>query len=227
LAVLDQRLMYWPFWPPGADRDERTEIVKGWQRAMIKAFDAGALLAGYIDESRRNSVVALLSLLRRPLPTAGELVENRDKWPGLTDTDLYKRLLEPGQRSVLYLDVSEDNASYARVMQEIEVCFFYLNVARPGSSEPLIARIDIPRWVADEPAAVDEVHALLYDQCQILGGYPYVLFRAHEMAVVGRQDQAEFDHWIALSMQQMGMAQSGTSKQQVKDIGVGARTRFE
>ncbi len=219
LAILDQRLLYWPASRPGWDR-ERNDIVLAWLAAMTRIREAGALLAGYLDRSRKNAVLALLQALDE---AAGDPVLRAGASPRLTDVDLFARLLAPGQRSQLFADLSRDNRQYAEHAATNEVCFFYVNVASRGSH---IARVDIPRWVVDDPVAVDQVHALLVGQCQILNGYPYGLTRADELAVVGRRDQEELENWIALRLAAHGVAAEATAKAQAKELARAGRTRF-
>ncbi|MEJ2750046.1 MAG: DNA double-strand break repair nuclease NurA, partial [Anaerolineae bacterium] len=57
LAVLDQRLLYWPIGGPEAGVNE---VVQKWLNAMTKINDSGALLAGYIDRPMTTAVVTLL-----------------------------------------------------------------------------------------------------------------------------------------------------------------------
>ena len=78
-----------------------------------------------------------------------------------------------------------------------------------------------------DPAAVDAVHALIIDQCQILGDYPYVLARADEIAVVGRRDQENLNLMIDNVMLRHGITALATAKQGSKDIARAGRTRHE
>jgi hypothetical protein len=221
LSILDQRLLYWPIGSTGAAAQA---TVEKWCEKMTDIRRCGALLAGYIDRPGKSSVVTLLqSLTAGPdfnWKTLGKAGSNQ----GITDTYLFSRLLTPGQRSCLFLDVSPANDRFATIDPHNQVCFFYLN---PGSVGQAIARIDIPLWVAEQPDAVDQVHALIYDQCQILGDYPYVLARADEMAVVGKRDQAELDAMIELHMQRQGLEGDITAKQGSKNLARGGRTRHE
>ena len=66
--------------------------------------------------------------------------------------------------------------------------FFYLNV---GSE---IARVEVPPWTADDPMQLDLVQAVVLDQCQKGLGYPNVLARAHEQALVSGQDRLAFEY---------------------------------
>ncbi|MCZ7672253.1 MAG: hypothetical protein M5U34_36580 [Chloroflexi bacterium] len=58
------------------------------------------------------------------------------------------------------------NETFTAQDPDNEVCFFYIN---PASNGQQIARVDIPRWVAENPASVRAVHALIIDQCRLLG----------------------------------------------------------
>ena len=220
LAVLDQRLLYWPIGSSGGSDSQ--EAIQAWLAAMKKMQDAGGLLAGYIDRPGKSSVMTMLAALQIEEPgfDLASLTEQQD-WSGPNDADLYGRILQPGERSPVFIDISHHNRRFADQDPALEVCFFYLN---PGKG---IARVDIPRWVAEQPAAVAGVHSLLYDQCQILGDYPYVLTRADEIAVVGRREQEELEHRIALKMQDYGLAGSITGKQQAKHYARSDKTRHE
>jgi hypothetical protein len=91
-----------------------------------------------------------------------------------------------------------------------------------------IARVDIPRWVAEDPAAVAFVHGLIYDQCKLMGDYPYVLARADELAVVGRHDEMNLNLMIDGHMQRLGVPDSlSAAKAGSKDIARAGRTRHE
>lgn len=220
LAILDQRLLYWPIGSSGGA--ESHEAIQSWLRAMKKAQDAGALLAGYIDRPGKSSVMTMLATLdiEEPDFDLAQLTQ-RVHWQRPNDTDLYERILGPGERSPVFVDISHHNRRFAEHDPALEVCFLYLN---PGRG---IARVDIPRWVADEATAVAAVHSLLYDQCQILGDYPYALTRADEIAVVGRREQEELEHRIALKMQDYGLTGSITGKQQAKNYARSDKTRYE
>ena len=227
LALLDQRLLYWPYWSPSANPEERNAIVKGWQSAMSQIRQSGALLAGYIDASRRNSVIHLLSLLNSTAIDYYTFLREKAAWSSLTDSDLFVQILQPGERSPIFLDVSKDNVKYSANDPLNEVCFFYLNVAGADSGRRHLARVDVPRWVADDLEAIAIVHGLLYDQCQILGEYPYVLARADEAAVVGRQDEADLNGWIALEMDRNDISLEMSAKQGSKDLARAGKNRHE
>ncbi len=219
LAVLDQRLLYWPIGSAGvADNAAVTE----WGGHMTAIHQAGALLCGYIDRPGTNAVLTLLKSLTAvadptfPWHTLGSHAATR----GLSDRDLFAGFLQPGQRSKLFVNLSPPNETFARQDAANEVCFFYLHAGQG------IARVDIPRWVAEDEKAVSAVHALLVDQCRILGDYPYILARADEIAVVGHRDHEELDFAIELLMQKQGIHSAATAKQGGKNLARGGKRRF-
>ncbi|MCP4935096.1 MAG: DNA double-strand break repair nuclease NurA [bacterium] len=223
LSIVDQRLLYWPIGNQG--NVDNTAVTK-WGKSMTKVKDAGALLAGYIDRPGTIGVTTLLRSLS---------AENRSDFDwktlgtkaatgGLIDTDIFREILQPGQRSKLFVNISKPNEGFPNQDEANEVCFFYLN---PGVSGKQIARVDVPRWVADLPDGVENVHALIISQCRIIGDYPYVLARADEMAVVGRQDASELNFMLDIIMQRHGIASDITAKQGSKELARGGRTRHD
>ena len=231
LALLDQRLLYWPM---VGERGSAETVVKDWTRAIRHIYETGALLAGYIDRPGKRSVVTMLQTLLDDPDMDWKGLGKRPVGNELTDAGLYATLLGPGERSPVFVDISPANTRFAEESPSIEVCFFYLNagssnILLDGELDPLgearaIARVDIPRWVAEDRAAVDAVHSLIYDQCRILRNYPYVLTRADELAVVGRDDETNLGVMIDLAMQRAGVSGIETAKQSGKEIARGGRT---
>lgn len=222
LALLDQRLLYWPVGSGGDDEGQR--VLFGWQKAMNEAAGNGCMLAGYIDRPGKRSLLTFLRTLDINTPGFDTgVLERPDYGPGFNDTLLWRRILtEPGQRSAVFVDISMHNDAFRNRHRHNEVCFFYLNAGQRGRH---IARVDIPRWVAEDRQKVDAVHALVYDQCQIMGNYPYVLARADELAVIGFQDRENLDIMIENAMARHEVHGSITAKQSSKEVARAGRTR--
>ena len=222
LALLDQRLLYWPVGSSGDDEGQR--VLFGWQKAMNAAANSGCMLAGYIDRPGKRSLLTFLRTL--DINRAGfdsSVLLKPDYGPGFNDVLLWRRILkEPGQRSAVFVDISQHNDAFRARHAHNEVCFFYLNAGQRGRS---ISRVDIPRWVAEDPAMVAQVHALVYDQCQIMGNYPYVLARADELAVIGYQDRENLDIMIENAMARQEVHSAMTAKQSSKEVARAGRTR--
>ena len=101
---------------------------------------------------------------------------------GVRDRDIFLRLLEPGERSDLFISRSEIIKRYG----EHQVYFFYLKI------DDEVARVEVPRWVAMDEAQLNLVHSLVLDQCRRGQGYPVALSEAHEQAVVTGADRENF-----------------------------------
>jgi hypothetical protein len=222
LALLDQRLLYWPVGSSGDDEGQR--VLFGWQKAMNEAARSRCMLAGYIDRPGKRSLLTFLRTL--DINNAGfdtSVLLKPDYGPGFNDVLLWRRILqEPGQRSAVFVDISQHNDAFRERHEHNEVCFFYLNAGQRGRQ---IARVDIPRWVAEDPQKVAQVHGLVYDQCQIMGNYPYVLARADELAVIGYQDRENLDIMIENAMARHEVHSAITAKQSSKEVARAGRTR--
>lgn len=220
LSIMDQRLLYVPIGDLAPQFKEK--VIKEWQVEMRTIKNAGGMLAGYIDRPAKSSVLAMLRTIHPDWDSAEP--DSLGNWDGLTDADLFGRLLAPGQRSIVFADVSHANTRFKKAGRDNEICFFYLNSAQVGAN---IARVDLPLWVAEDETAVQMVHELIIDQCKILGRYPYVLTRADEMAVVGKQDQAELEFRIARMMDSYGFDGGETAKQESKGWARGVQRAHE
>src|SRR5690606_3528090 len=133
-----------------------------------------------------------------------ELPQIRDRRPlrGVTDAYLFRTLLAPGERSAVFAMQSQSAKRYTGVRA---LHFFYLNVGR--ENHPWIARVEIPRWVAENDRMLDSLHAVLVRQCRILGArpYPYLLHRAHETAVVTLPEKEQVTQMIILELRRRGV----------------------
>ena len=214
LALLDGPLIFFM----GVEVPDRDVLLKMYFDAMGRIQQAQAGLIGYTDRPRSSFVVGLLHLLdtepemvsRRALATNGRL-------EGLSDAWLFRTLLEPGARTAIFVQMSPANKDFkGKGGEALEICFFYMNVAGPGERSH-VARVEIPRWVADDRALVTEAQALLYDQCQQLTSrYPYLLTRADEVAVVRREEQQQLEMMIKVALTRQGVEAIESGKQSGK-----------
>jgi hypothetical protein len=131
--------------------------------------------------------------------------------------DLFTPRLKPGERSALFGIQSRNSDQYAA---ELALHFFYLNVGR-DDDHPYPVRVEVPAWVANNQEMLNNLHAVLVQQCQILGTrtYPYLLHRSHEVAVVTQDEKTQVANMIALEMHRKGFSIGDISqKQAVKDL---------
>jgi hypothetical protein len=195
------------------------EIYLGVLRGLC---GLNSITAGYVDKPGADLVVRLLEVAK-----AGEndLANMRSFRPfkGVTDIELFRDVLQPGERSAVFAIQSRSAASYP---DELGLHFFYLNVGRTG--HPYLARVEIPAWVVRNPTMLDTLHAVLVSQCRMIGGrgYPYILHRAHETAVVSLEDKEQVTQMIVHELLKRGVQVAGVSaKQYNKDVS-GKRTRY-
>lgn len=220
ITLTDGRMELWG----AVDAGSATEFQQSL-RAYIEALERlgrlGAISAAYVDKPGASLVVRLLEIASLE---ELELPEARKKAPlrGVSDLDLFQDLLEPGERSAVFALQSKSAAEYRG---DLALHFFYLNVGRPGAAS--LSRVEAPAWVAQNNELLDSLHAALVEQCRILGGrpYPYLLHRAHEAAVVSREEKAQVEGMIAAELLRRGVPPGRvSSKQANKDLP--GRTRY-
>lgn len=103
---------------------------------------------------------------------------------GMTDALLLSQLLSLWERTQLFRVRSNVHDPFYR---DHRACFFLLQ------TEQEIARVEVPLWVAQDARKLGWVHAVLVDQVQKGLGYPAVLARADDRAVISTQDRTMLD----------------------------------
>jgi len=212
------------------DRQQLEAEYLGWLvnlhdlHANRSAHGESASLLGYVDRPASAFLISLLHLmgLDEADVRAPALKSNGDL-EGLTDQVLLFRLLKPGERSALLVQQSPRNKDYHDKGERYEIACFYLNVS---SGPPYhLARVELPMWVASDPALVDTAHALVYDQCQLMWRYPYALTRADELAVVRNQERAQLNELIEIELRRHAQEVAHSEKLDSKVVRHG-RTRY-
>jgi hypothetical protein len=102
--------------------------------------------------------------------------------------------IAPGDRSALFEIISKRREDTGN---RLRVAFFYLNVSSTRA-HPWLARVEIPYWISQQPDLVALIHAVLYNDAQVLDShpYPYSLHRAHELAVVKQAEYEEIENLL-------------------------------
>ncbi|MBN8583362.1 MAG: DNA double-strand break repair nuclease NurA [Anaerolineae bacterium] len=182
----------------------------------------GIISAGYIDKPSSSLVVKLLELTQITIPEEMEKLRNAPPLKYVTDRWLFGynnklfQLLPPGHRSAVFKIQSTSEKSYKGVL---ELHFFYLNVGTEGHPWPV--RVEIPRWVVDDKKQLDLLHAVLVEQCRMMGSkpYPYLLHRAHETAVVKNEEKQQIEQMLSLELRRNNEdVDEGSNKQSAKDL---------
>jgi hypothetical protein len=217
ITLTDGPLELWVGRDHEPDVKEYEKHFEEYLQALRQLHQMGASAAGYIDRPRGDLLVRLLEIARLPLNKMGQAGRDFRPLLGVTDTELFRELLQPGQRSAVF-GIQSRNAS--KYTAELALHFFYLNVGR-DQEHPYLVRIEIPAWVAVDDHMLDDIQAVLVHQCQILGGrtYPYLLHRSHEVAVVTRDEKQQLDKMISLEIQnRLGKLGLSSEKQATKDL---------
>ncbi len=204
--------------------------VEAYISVLSRLQSRGIISAGYIDKPFSSLVVKLLELTQITIPEEMEKLRIAPPLKYVTDRWLFGynnklfQLLPPGHRSAVFKIQSSSEKSYRGVL---ELHFFYLNVGTEGYPWPV--RVEIPRWVVDDKEKLDLLHGVLVAQCRILGGkpYPYMLNRAHEIAVVKNEEKQQIMQLLQMELKKQGDdIEDGSNKQGNKDILSSGKKRY-
>ena len=204
----------------GEDASLFDQSLKKYLSVLSKLQERGIATAGYIDKPSSDPLIRLLEVATA---TDEDLQKLREFHPlrGVTDRWLFSGgiagLLSPGERSAIFGFQSKSERDYKG---SLALHFFYVNISAEQRL-PKIARVDIPKWMADDPEKLGLLHAVIIQQCRVMGAkpYPYLLHRAHESAVVSFEEKRQVDQMLALELQRNGIELDETSnKQSAKDL---------
>jgi hypothetical protein len=195
LALCDGSLILWTLETEA--ESFRAEALAQFQAQLEDAQQNRVPIVGYISLPRSRDVVNSLRVFRCPHARVNcdQFCPHRDKpkpayvapdcvgTERITDADLFRSLLKPGERSAVFGSSSPILYRYADAHR---ICFFYLHTGVE------VARVEIPAWVAEDLDLLAQTHALCMDQAQKGGGYPVALAEAHEQAIVRGPEREAF-----------------------------------
>ena len=183
---------------------------------------SGVALAAYASRTRGIDLVGLLRAKCHLEPatcetcSSGPRAADADGGPepfcclrGATDALLLSPLLDSGQRSAIFRVRSNVHDPY---YGEHRIHFFLLDTGAET------ARVEVPAWVARSPVALDRVHAVLMDQCQKGQGYPAVLARADDRAVITTGDRLLLDTLVRQELARRGLESRPSAKLRRKQV---------
>ncbi len=211
-------------------RDSAAEIkayekhFKDYLNALRELRAKGASTAGYIDKPRGDLLIRLLEIAMLPDDELAKAGREYRPLRGITDSDLLSLTLDRHQRSAVFAIQSRNAKKYEH---ELALHFFYLNVGH-DDEHPTLVRVEIPAWVADSQNMLNDLHAVLVQQCQILGArtYPYLLHRSHEVAVVSLDEKRQVENMIALELRNRGVKLGYESDKQSSKITAQQKGRY-
>lgn len=195
--------------------DSFAKHLEEYLTALRALRTIGAATAGYVDKPRADLVVRALEVAATPQDQLANIRHSRPL-RGVTDYVLFAHALAPGARSALFALQSQLSPKYE---DGLALHFFYLNVG--SERTPWLARVEVPAWVAENRAMLDGLHALLVAQCAVMGilSYPYALHRAHEIALVSREEKDQVTQMLLAEWRAQGLTVGTLShKQAIKDL---------
>jgi NurA domain len=226
LLLFDGQLLLFPM---SVEVPGREELVMIYLSAMGRLQEIKAGLAGYVDRPRSSILIRMLHLLDIPAEEVSRTtLSSSGRLEGLQDIKLCERILGPGERTALFIQMSPQNKEFKKSGgEQLEIAFFYINAAS-ADEEPRIARVEVPMWVARDKTLVAELQALIVHQCQqLMSRYPYALTRADELAVVKSEESRQLNLMIQVSMTHYGLDTQESQKQGGKNAARSKKTRFE
>ena len=187
----------------GDDPQAYASFVEQYLGVLSRLHERGVVTAGYVEKPSADLVVNLLEIATADDEQIRRLREYHPLH-GVSDRWLYGErenpLLPPGHRSAVF---GLQSGSEKKYKGALSLHFFYLNVGSEGHPWPV--RVEIPKWVAEDPRKLDLLHCILLEQCKMMGSrpYPYLLHRAHETAVVRYEEKQQIEQLLVLELRRI------------------------
>lgn len=199
IALTEGQLELWG----AVDSDNSRDFEKSLQDYLdvLKELETQQIVtSGFVDKPGANWMVRLLEIVTIPQ----DQLNNQKKYhplAGVTDLWLFSQILGKHERSSVFALQAKSAEKYK---DSLSIHFFYLNVG--DEKKPKIARVDVPLWVVKSQDALNNLHSALIEQAKIMGNepFPYLLHRAHEIAVVTHKEKEEIDRMLALAIRNNG-----------------------
>ncbi|NIV35391.1 MAG: DNA double-strand break repair nuclease NurA [Anaerolineae bacterium] len=212
VALVDGTLVLWVL-------EDRSE---DWKRAKVMAYldqlqrirESGAAVAAFTSRPRRAEVTRLLHLASLEGET-NRAAEEPNPLERLPDRAVFD-MLPPGARSALFVSPAPINHDYYQPAGHT-VQFCYLNLAEEGR-DPVVARIELPVWVAQDTERLALVHGAIVAQARITGDYPYALARADELAYVSGREREAFEEMVTTALLRAGVQSALSPKAYYKTL---------
>lgn len=203
VCLVDGPLLPWVR-PDPANNEALAEEIVFFAAQMARLRRAGAIPVGYVDRPGSAYVLRILELVPLALEEITREKLRSGRYLQLADRQLFEDLA-PNERTGLFEPNSEANDRYRAQSAGDRVAFAYMNVTRPARGKgSAIARIEVPGWIVSEPARLDIAQAAIYADCEPTN-YPYVLARAHELAVVGQAEKTDLEQMLFQAMLRNGL----------------------
>ncbi len=212
IALVDGTLVLWVL--EGLPAGEQCAKVTDYLDQLDLIRQAGAVVAAFVSRPRRTEVTRLLYLasLDGDVNRANQGPNPLERLP---DRAVFEAL-PPGARSALFVSPSSINSEYYHPAGHA-VHFCYLNLAEEGH-DPVVARIEVPAWVAEDADRLELVHGAIVAQARITGDYPYALARADELAFISGPEREAFNEMVTTALLRAGIRSAISPKAYYKTL---------
>jgi hypothetical protein len=209
LALTDGPVELWG--GKNAGEDDYRKNLEIHKSVLSQLQGKDVIVAGYVDKPGADLVIRTLEIAGFLSPDEFKNIRRLHPLRGVTDRWLYS-ILPAGHRSAVFGIQSSSRLHYTG---DLALHFFYLNVG--AEKHPYLVRIEFPRWVAEDPTKLDLLHAALLQQCRVMGAqpYPYILHRAHEIAVVKFEDKKQVEQMLEIELRRAGVEMDAPSTKSV------------
>ena len=220
VAVVDGTLVMWVLedWPA----EGRTKKIRAYLRQLDRIRGAGASVAAFISRPRHGEVARLLHLASVG-DDAGRAGEEPNPLQHLPDRAIFASL-PPGARSAIFVSPSPINGEHYHPAGHA-IHFFYLNLAQE-ERRPVIARIELPGWAAEDADRLPLIHASIVAQARITGDYPYALARADELAYISGPERESFEEMVTTTLLRAGVYSALSPKAYYKTLTRRGRRKY-
>jgi hypothetical protein len=189
----------------------RTRFYSDYVAQLDRLRAARVAVAAYASRSRGIDLVHLFRAVCGSTPSACDVCTGAHACAlrGLNDAHLIGRRLQRWQRTGLFRVRSNVHDPYYGPHR---VYFFLL------ATGDEIARVEFPEWVARDRALLDLLHAVLVDQCAKGFGYPAVLARADDRAVISLADRGVLETLVKQELARRGVVARPSAKLSRKQV---------
>jgi len=189
----------------------RTRFYSDYVAQLERLRVAHVPVAAYASRSRGVDLVNLFRAVCGGTPLACDVCAGAHACAlrGLTDAHILGRELRQWARTGVF-----------RVRSNVHDPFFgvhraYFFLLQTGEE---IARVEVPEWVARDFTMLSNVHAVLVDQLAKGFGYPAVLARADDRAVISLSDRTVLDTLVRQELARRGVLARPSAKLHRKQV---------
>jgi len=189
----------------------RTRFYTDFVFQLERLRRARVPVAAYASRSRGIDLVHLFRAVCGSTPLVCQVCQGAHVCAlrGLNDAHLIGRGLERWERSGLFRVRSNVHDPYYGIHR----AYFFLL-----STGDETARVEVPEWVARDASLLRLVHAVLVDQCLKGFGYPAVLARADDRAVISLADREVLEAMVQQEMARRGLSARPSAKLARKQV---------